>query len=85
MQTCYAYNSGSIMVRAGVIADRCTDLVVIPGILNGQRYIDEVFHPYVLLFLQPMDMNNMTFQDNNARLNRACISSTDAVKTEPTV
>ena len=30
------------MVWAGVTAGRGTDLVVVPGILTGQRYIDEI-------------------------------------------
>ena len=42
VQPRHAYNEGSVMVWAGVTADRRTDLVVVPGILTGQRYIDEI-------------------------------------------
>ena len=59
------------MVWAGVTADRRTDLVV-PGILTGQRYIDEILRPHVVPFLRPMG-NNGTFQDDNARPHRARI------------
>ena len=40
VQSRHEYNGGSVMVWAGVTADRRTDLVVVPGILTGQRYID---------------------------------------------
>ena len=46
--SCHAYNGGSVIVWAGVTADRRTDLVVIRGTLNSQRYIDEVLLPHVL-------------------------------------
>ena len=42
------------MVRAGVTADRRTDLIGVPGILTGQRYIDEILCPHVVPFLRPM-------------------------------
>ena len=35
VQPRHAYNGGSVMVWAGVTADRRTDLVVVPGILTG--------------------------------------------------
>ena len=60
------------MVWAGVTADRRTDLVVVPGILTGQRYIDEILRPHVVPFLRLMG-NNGIFQDDNARPHRARI------------
>ena len=66
----HAYNGESVMVWAGVTADRRTDLVVVPGILTGQRYIDEILRPHVVPFLRPMG-NNGIFQDDNARPHRA--------------
>ena len=60
------------MVWAGVTVDRRTDLVVVPGILTGQRYIDEILRPHVVPFLGPMG-NNGIFQDDNARPHRARI------------
>ena len=60
------------MVWAGVTADRRTDLVVVPAILTGQRYIDEILRPHVVPFLRPMG-NNGSFQDDNARPHRARI------------
>ena len=72
VQPRHAYNGGSVMVWAGVTADRRTDLVVVPGILTGQRYIDEILRPHVVPFLRPMG-NNGIFQDDNARPHRARI------------
>ena len=69
VQPRHAYNGGSVMVWAGVTADRRTDLVVVPGILTGQRYI---LRPHVVPFLRPMG-NNGIFQDDNARPHRARI------------
>ena len=60
------------MVWAGVTADRRTDLVVVPGILTGQRFIDEILRPHVVPFLHAMG-NNGIFQDDNARPHRARI------------
>ena len=54
------------MVWAGVTADRRTDLDVVPGILTGQRYIDDILRPHVVPFPHPMG-NNGIFQDDNAR------------------
>ena len=59
------------MVWAGVTADRRNDLVVVPGILTGQRYIDKILRLHVVPFLCPM--GNVIFQDDNARLHRARI------------
>ena len=60
------------MVWAGVTADRRTDLVVVPEILTGQCYINEILRPHVVHFLRPMG-NNIIFQDDNARPHRARI------------
>ena len=60
------------MVWAAVTAVRRTDLVVVPGILTRQRYIDKILRPHVVPFLHPMG-NNGIFQDDNARPHRARI------------
>ena len=60
------------MVWAGVTADRHTNLVVVPGILIRQHYIDKILRPHVVPFLRPMG-NNGIFQDDNARPHRARI------------
>ena len=72
VQPRHAYHGGSVMVWAGVTADRHTDLIVVPGILTGQHYIDIILGPHVVPFLRPMG-NNDIFQDDNARPHRARI------------
>ena len=39
------------MVWGGIMGGRKTYLIIIPGILNAQRYIIEVLGPVVILFL----------------------------------
>ena len=49
---------------------RKTDLIVIPGILNGQRYITEVLGPVVIPFLNqnPGTLMHDNTQPHTARL-----------------
>lgn len=46
------FGGGSVMVWGGIMGDRKTNLVVIPGNLNAQRYIDTVLRPVVVPFLR---------------------------------
>ena len=68
-----AYQGGGVMVWPGISATAKTDLEFIDGNLNGQRYIDEVLTPHVLLFLRQMPVADPIFQDDNARIHRARI------------
>ena len=52
--------SGQVLRRTGA------PTVIVPGILTGQRYIDEILRPHVVPFLHPVG-NNGIFQDDNAR------------------
>ena len=58
------FGRGSIMVWGGIMDGRKTDLIVIPGILNAQRYITEVLGPVVIPFL---NQNPGTLVHDNAR------------------
>ena len=58
------FGVGSVMVWGGIMGGRKTDLIVIPGILNAQRYITEVFGPVVIPFL---NQNPGTLIHDNAR------------------
>ena len=60
------------MIWAGISLNVRTALVVVPGSLNGQRYIDEILRPHVGPYLRQMG-HNAIFQDNNARPHRARI------------
>ena len=72
VQPTTAYNGGSVMVWAGISTNGKTDLVVVPGTLNGRRYIDEILRPHVIPYLRQMGPNSI-FQDDNARPHRARI------------
>lgn len=56
------FGGGSVMVWGGIMGDRKTDLVVIPGNLNAQRYIDNVLRPVVVPFLRQHP--GLLMQDN---------------------
>ena len=58
---------------AAISATAKTDLIFNDGNLNGQRYIDEVLAPHVLLLLRQMPVAHPIFQDDNARPHRARI------------
>ena len=49
---------------------RKTDLVIIPGNLNAQRYIDEVMEPHVVPMLRNIGQHSI-FMDDNASCHRA--------------
>ena len=60
------------MIWAGISLNGRTALVVVPGNLNDQRYIDEILRPHAVSYLRQMG-HNAIFQDDNARPNRARI------------
>ena len=70
--TYLASKRGTSRREVNVQPDRRTDLIVVPGILTGQSYIDEILRSYVVPFLRPMG-NNGIFQDDNARPHQARI------------
>ena len=72
VQPTMAYNDGSVMIWAGISLNGRTALVVVPGNLNGRRYIDEILRPLVVPYLRQMGRNAI-FQDDNARPHRAWI------------
>ena len=60
------------MIWAGISFNGRTALVVVPGGLNGRRYIDEILRPHVVPYLRQMGQNAI-FQDEYARFHRARI------------
>ena len=66
VQPTTAYTSGSVIIWAGISLNGRTALVVVPGNLNGRRYIDEILRPHVVPYLRQMSQNAI-FQDDNAR------------------
>ena len=63
------YGGGSLMVWGGISVRSRTELLVLNGILTGQRYTNEVLQP-VLPFVQ---QHHVVLQDDNARIHRARI------------
>jgi hypothetical protein len=47
---CHRFYGGSVIVWEGITFNRRTQLYVINGNLNPQRYIDEILRPIVMPF-----------------------------------
>jgi transposase len=60
------------MIWAGIIGGRKTDLAVIRGNLNVQRYIDEVLRPVVVPFIR---QNPGMLMHDNARPHTARVTA----------
>ena len=60
------------MIWAGISLNGRTARFVVPGHLNGRRYIDNFFRLHVVPYLRQMGQNAI-FQDDNARPHRARI------------
>ena len=60
------------MVWGGISMNGKKTLVIVPGRLNGQRYIDEIITPHVIPYMHNLGPGS-TFQDDNARPHRARI------------
>ncbi|KAL0187812.1 hypothetical protein M9458_014911 [Cirrhinus mrigala] len=59
-----AHGGGGVMVWAGVCYGQRTQVHFIDGILNAQRYRDEILRPSVVPFIQD---NHLMLQPDNAR------------------
>ncbi|KAK3106242.1 hypothetical protein FSP39_015872 [Pinctada imbricata] len=64
------YGGGSIMVWGGNTLNKRTQLYVANSNLNGNRYLNEILRPIILLFLTNIGQN-ADFQHDNARPHRA--------------
>ena len=64
------FGGGGILVWGGITWGGKTDLLVIRGNLNGQRYREEILEGPVRLFAGAMGPANMILVDDNARPHR---------------
>lgn len=58
------FGGGSVMVWGGICVDNRTDLVVIPGTLNANRYVDLVLGEHVVPAAFGIGPNFVLMQDN---------------------
>ncbi len=72
-----AHGGGGVMVWAGVCYGQRTQVHFIDGILNAQRYRDEILRPIVVPFIHD---HHLMLQHDNARLHvaRICIQFLEA-------
>lgn len=61
-----AFGGGSIMVWGGISLRGKTQLVVVDGNLNSERYINQILSPHVVPFAQRIG-DDFVFQQDNAR------------------
>ncbi len=59
-----AHSGGGVMVWVGVCYGQRTQVHFIDGILNAQRYCDEILRPIVVLFIHD---HHLMLQHDNAR------------------
>ena len=67
------FRGGSVMVWAGINNNRKTNLVIINGNLNAQRYRDEILAPVVITYVNATP--NAIFQQDNARPHTARLTT----------
>lgn len=61
------YRRGSVMVWGGIHFNGKLDPVIINGILNAQRYREQVLRPVVVQYINTRPAANFIFQQFNAR------------------
>ncbi len=69
------HGGGGVMVWAGVCYGQRTQVNFIDGILNAQRYHDEILRPIVVPFIHD---HHLMLQHDNARLARICTQFLEA-------
>ena len=74
VQPVVAFEGGSVMTWAGISTGGKTDLVIINGNLNGQRYVDEVLRPHVIPYAGAIG-EDFVFMDDNARPHRGRLAN----------
>ena len=72
VQPTTAYRGGSVLIWSGINLNGRTALEIVPGNLNGRRYINKILRPHGVQYLRRMGQDAF-FQDNNVRLHRARI------------
>ena len=64
------YGGGSVMAWAGISTNGKTDLIIIDGNLNAQRYRDEILEPTVIPYAGAVGPETFILMDDNARPHR---------------
>ena len=62
------HGCGSVMVWAGIYCGGRTELIVVDGMMTGEKYLDTVLTPCVIPLVTS---KRLIFQDDNARPHRA--------------
>ena len=74
VQEVEAFGGGGLLVWGGISTNGKTELVVMNGNMNAQRYIQEILRPHVVPYARVLG-NNFILMDDNATSHRARITT----------
>ena len=74
VQEVEAFGGGGLLVWGGISTNGKTELVVMNGNMNAQRYIQKILRPHVLPYARAIG-NNFILMDDNATSHRARITT----------
>lgn len=71
-----SFHGGSVMVWGGITSERRTELVIIDGRLNAERYVNDILRQHVLPFKEDIPGDNFLLMHDNARPHTArCVET----------
>ena len=71
MNTIEPFGGGGILVWGGICFGGRSELVIIRGNMNSDRYVREILEPHVLPVAGAIDPERIVLVDDNARPHRA--------------
>lgn len=74
VQEVHPYSGSTVMVWAGIMKNRRTELVFVNGNMNAANYVEDVLRPYVRPFAQTLG-SDFTLMHDNARSHTALRTS----------
>lgn len=76
VNTTEPFGGGGVLVWGGICFGGRSDLVIIHGNLNSDRYVRDILEPHVLAFAGAIDPERFVLVDDNARPHRAhCVDN----------
>ena len=64
VQEVHPYSGSTVMLWAGIMKNRRTELVFVNGNMNAENYIEDILRPYVYPFAQTFDSDFRLMHDN---------------------
>lgn len=67
IQNIHRFGYGSLMVWGGICYDARTELIPVEGILNSERYVQQICEPVIRLFIPCIGRKKFILMQDNAR------------------